>query len=373
MSQFEYVENCWYPVGFSREFSEGELQGHKVANKPFVMWRSKSDGQIVGFDDRCCHKRFPLSESDLLDDGTVRCAYHGLCYDTSGQCVAIPAAPDKPIPPNARLRVAPVREQDGVVWLWPGDVEVSETIDPPRTPEIAGDDVVSVGSPDPLHVPANYILLIENLLDITHFFPLHDGNIGDEENSKIPVQLEEGEDAGYQYVKTIRHVENYKQPPYLKEWFIYDEVERIHTHCMVSPGLTRVEMRVAPHGELGTEAERGYTLLHLHLPVDESNLIWRWCVSCHKDHHPLNDTSISTAEKVAEMFPEVVAQDQWALEKQQRMFEFADEDYSELFLKTDKALRRARQIMMAMQRKERAAAEEQRTTRRSAARNAASA
>jgi vanillate O-demethylase monooxygenase subunit len=60
-----------------------------------------------------------------------------------------------------------------------------------------------------------------------------------------------------------------------------------------------------------------------------------------------------TAQRVAEMFPEVVAQDQWALERQQTMMEFPDDGYSELFLKTDKALRRARQILMSLQRKER--------------------
>jgi vanillate O-demethylase monooxygenase subunit len=367
MSQFEYVTNCWYPVGFSAEFKPGELQGHKVANKPFVMWRSMQDGQVVGFDDRCCHKRFPLSESTLLEDGTVQCAYHGLRYDTSGQCVAIPAQPDRPIPPQARLRVAPVREQDGVVWLWPGEAEAAGNIDPPRTPEISSENTISIGSPEPLHVPANYMLLIENLLDITHFFPLHDGNIGDEENSKIPVKMEEGEEAGSRYVKTTRYVEHYKLPPFFKEWFLYDEVDRIHTHCMVTPGLTRVVMGVAPHGELNTEAERGYTLLHLHLPVDERNLIWRWSVSCHKDHRPRNDPDTPTAEKVAEMFPEVVAQDQWALEKQQEMFEYSDEGYSELFLKTDKAMRRARQIMMDMQRAERAKAGEPRKPARAAA------
>jgi vanillate O-demethylase monooxygenase subunit len=35
------------------------------------------------------------------------------------------------------------------------------------------------------------------------------------------------------------------------------------------------------------------------------------------------------------------------------MMEYPDDGYSELFLKTDKALRRARQILMALQRKER--------------------
>jgi phenylpropionate dioxygenase-like ring-hydroxylating dioxygenase large terminal subunit len=356
---FEYVKNCWYPVGFSTEFATQALQGHTIAGRPIVIWRDLT-GQVVAFDDRCCHKRFPLSESKLLVNGHLECAYHGLCYDSSGRCVKIPSQPDKPIPPQARLGAVPVREQDGVVWLWPGDPTRADEVGPPRTPEVVDPQLVSVGSPQPLRVPANYLLLIENLLDITHFYPLHDGNIGDEANSRIPVELEEGDLDGHHYVKTIRHVHGYQQPPYLREWFLYDEVERLHTHCMVSPGLTRVEMHVAPEGQLGTEAERGYTLLHLHLPVDERNLVWRWSVSCRKGHTPRSDPATPTSHKVAEMFPEVVAQDQWALERQQKMYEFPDDGYSELFLKTDKALRRARQILMNLQRLERAAPAEPR-------------
>lgn len=357
MSTFEYVKNCWYPIGFSREFPAGDLQGLKVASKPVVIWRT-AEGEVVAFDDRCCHKRFPLSESKLLDDGRLECAYHGLCYDNSGKCVEIPSQPDKAIPPQARLRTVPVKEQDGVVWLWPGDPEQASTLEPPRTQEVVSDEFISVGSPNPLEVPANYLLLIENLLDITHFYPLHDGNIGDKANSLIPVELEEGISEGYEYVKTIRRVDGYEQPPYLREWFLYDVVERLHTHCMVNPGMARVNMHVAPSGQLGTEAERGYTLLHLFYPVDERNLAWRWSVSCKKDHRPRSDPDTPTAYKVAEMFPEVVAQDQWALERQQKMFDFPEDDYSELFLKSDKALRRARQILMGLQRQERAAVEQ---------------
>ena len=61
---------------------------------------------------------------------------------------------------------------------------------------------------------------------------------------------------------------------------------------------------------------------------------------------------MSAAKRVASMFPSVVQEDHWALEKQQKMFEFEDEGYSELFLKSDKALRRARQIFLQMMRDE---------------------
>jgi vanillate O-demethylase monooxygenase subunit len=65
-----------------------------------VIWRTK-DGEVVAYDDRCSHKRFPLSKGRLMPDGTLECAYHGLRYDTSGKCVMIPSHPTGPISPQA--------------------------------------------------------------------------------------------------------------------------------------------------------------------------------------------------------------------------------------------------------------------------------
>jgi phenylpropionate dioxygenase-like ring-hydroxylating dioxygenase large terminal subunit len=64
----------------------------------------------------------------------------------------------------------PVAEQDGVVWLWPGDA--GPTGRPPRTPEIGSGrwETISTG---PMDVAASARLLIENLFDLTHFYPLH--------------------------------------------------------------------------------------------------------------------------------------------------------------------------------------------------------
>ncbi|CAM5519516.1 Rieske 2Fe-2S domain-containing protein [Eoetvoesiella caeni] len=352
MAEFEYVRNCWYPVGFSNEFKTGELKGLKIADKPVVIWRTE-DGNVSAFDDRCCHKRFPLSQSKLLESGNLECAYHGLQYDATGRCVEIPSQSDRPIPKQARLHVMPVCEQDTIVWLWPGDPEACVGIAPPRTTEAVDEKLDSMPLPQIIKSPSNYLLLIENLLDISHFYPLHDGNIGDRANSEIPVKMEEGEVDGFKYVRTIRETENYKQPPYFQEYFHYELIDRVHTHTMVTPGLTRVVMRVAPPGQLGTEAERGYTLLHLHYPVDKNNLEWRILISTKKDTTPLSDTSISTTQAIANSFYAVVEQDEWALERQQKMMEYPDDDYSELFLISDAALRRARQIMLAMQRAER--------------------
>ena len=162
------ILNAWYAAGLSGQFPAGELQGRKIGGKPVVMWRA-ADGRVVAFDDRCVHKRMPLSAGRLLENGTLECAYHGLCYDTEGTCVKIPSQPEGPIPARAKLRPYPVIEQDGLVWIWPGKPEKIGNCQPPRTPEIVSDEWDTVSS-DTLRVKANYRLVIENLLDITHFY-----------------------------------------------------------------------------------------------------------------------------------------------------------------------------------------------------------
>ena len=202
------ILNAWYAAGLTSEFPVGELQSHIIGGKPIVMWRAV-DGEVVAFDDRCVHKRMPLSAGRLLDNGLLECAYHGLCYNTEGTCVKIPSQPDGPIPARAKLRPYSVVEQEGLVWLWPGDPVKIGNCRPPRTPEIDSDDWDTVSS-EAIRVNANYRLVIENLLDITHFYPLHAGNIGDEANSLIPVEYKEDIIDGNHTIKSIRHVEGYQ-------------------------------------------------------------------------------------------------------------------------------------------------------------------
>jgi vanillate O-demethylase monooxygenase subunit len=345
-----YVLNTWYVAGFSSEFPTGKLQGQTIAERPLVMWRAR-EGEVVAFDGRCAHKRMPLKDGRLLDDGTVECPYHGFCYDATGACVRIPSQ-EGAIPAKARLKPYPVVEQDGLVWVWPGDPSRIGDVRPPRTPEIGSDAWDTIGS-DPIPVPANYRLLIENLLDITHFYPLHDGNVGDIAHSRIPVQVVEETIDGNRSVRTIREANNYKQPPFFRDWFGYDVVDRHHTHCMVSPGLTRVQMRTAPPGKLGTEAERGFVLYHTHTPVDRTHHVWRWGMNTHAGHRAGSDPSRRLIDAMVANFPEVVAQDLWALERQQEMYDLPDGDYEEVHVKADRAMLIVRKVLGSMEAAER--------------------
>ncbi|MBA3590303.1 Rieske 2Fe-2S domain-containing protein, partial [Methylibium sp.] len=80
MKANSFVQNAWYVAGMSSEFETRQLRGMTIAKRPIVIWRA-DDGSVVAFDDRCVHKRMPLSCGKLLENGTLECAYHGFTYD----------------------------------------------------------------------------------------------------------------------------------------------------------------------------------------------------------------------------------------------------------------------------------------------------
>ena len=127
---------------------------------------------------------------------------------------------------------------------------------------------------------------------------------------------------------------------------------------MMNPGLTRVEMRVAPPGELGTDKDRGYVLYHTHTPNDASNLEWRWIVNTRAGQNLLSDPSKSVAERFGETFHAVAEEDRWALEKQQGMYDYDDGDYGEVLLKTDRSVVIVRKILSGLEAEKSGAAAE---------------
>jgi vanillate O-demethylase monooxygenase subunit len=353
------IRNTWYVVGLSRSFHYAPAK-KIVTGLPIVMWRRR-EGPVVAFDARCTHKRFPLWDGKLLDNGSIQCPYHGLCFDHTGKCVDIPSQPDVPISPSMHLRDYPVIEQDGIVWLWPGEVEKSKSVKPPRIPELSDPKYDSAVSDPPIRVRAEPRLLIENLLDITHFFPLHDGNIGDRANSLIPVELSEGVVDGNPVVKTSRSVKNYMLTPYYQRWFQIGLSDRIATHAMMGPGLVRAELRVAPAGQLGTEAERGFILCHSGTPTEKDHLEWHWFMITRAGLRFPPDTTMTLAQGLATENLSVIAQDIWALTRQQEMLDLPDDlgngnRYREMNLRADVGVLKARQTLSRMAKSEDAAA-----------------
>ena len=167
-----FLRNCWYVAEWSHALKPGEVIARTMLNEPLALYRG-NDGTVVAFEDRCCHRLAPLSLGRVEGDN-LRCMYHGLKFAPSGKCIEIPG--QEKIPDKVKVRSYPVAERDGWIWIWMGDParadedEISRVIGPDR-PEWRLD----CGE---LEYAANYQLIHDNLLDLSHLSYVHAATFG---------------------------------------------------------------------------------------------------------------------------------------------------------------------------------------------------
>lgn len=183
-----FLRNAWYAAGFSDEFGRS-LIARTYLGEAVVVYRTR-EGAPVAFEDRCAHRRLPLSMGRLIDD-QVECGYHGLVYDCTGACVKIPGQLPESIPAGARVRTYPVVDRHFYLWIWMGDPELA---DPDLIPDFSG--IGALGTERHrigLKLACNFQLVVDNLLDLSHLAYVHSTTTG---NASL------AEDA---MVKTLRH------------------------------------------------------------------------------------------------------------------------------------------------------------------------
>jgi phenylpropionate dioxygenase-like ring-hydroxylating dioxygenase large terminal subunit len=168
-----FVRNAWYAAGFSDEFGR-HLIGRTYLGEAVVVYRTR-DGEPVAFEDRCAHRRLPLSMGRLIDD-QVECGYHGLVYDCTGACVKIPGQSRESIPSGARVRRYPVVDRHEYLWIWMGD---PARADPAQIPDFSA--IVAPGAARhriALHLGCHFQLVVDNLLDLSHLAYVHSTTTG---------------------------------------------------------------------------------------------------------------------------------------------------------------------------------------------------
>ncbi len=167
-----FLRNCWYMAGWSREFTVGTLAGVTMLNDPIVIFR-RSNGSLAALQDRCCHRFAPLSKGRVEGDD-LRCMYHGLKFAPSGKCIDIPGQPK--IPPQACVRAYPIVDKCSGAWIWMGDPSLA---DESLIPDFVGiDDPRWAMHPGRMDYDANYMLINDNLLDLSHLAFLHQKSFG---------------------------------------------------------------------------------------------------------------------------------------------------------------------------------------------------
>ena len=187
-----YLRNAWYVAAWSDDLAEGALLGRTILKEPVVLYR-KADGNVVALGDRCPHRFAPLHMGKIVHGDRVQCPYHGLEFDPTGACVLNPHG-SRNIPSRARVRSYPVTEKHKAIWIWMGNAPA----DPAAVPGFSVLDNVPerhATKRDRITIRANYELIIDNLLDLSHTSYLHDGILGNADTVESEITVEqEGDD-----------------------------------------------------------------------------------------------------------------------------------------------------------------------------------
>lgn len=182
-----YLQNRWYIAAASSELSRTPLR-RVLLNEPLVMYRGE-DGKAIVMDDTCPHRFAPLSAGKLIGD-RIQCPYHGIEFAPDGKCVRIPG--QSHVAASMRINCYRAIERYGWIWAWIGDQDNVDEGLMPHWPFL--DDPNWDAHLYYYHVKASYLLVIDNLLDLSHVSFTHADTVGDPKFAETPPSVEvEGE------------------------------------------------------------------------------------------------------------------------------------------------------------------------------------
>ena len=73
------MESTWWAVARSEEVTGDKPLSVDIGDRPVVLWRDLK-GIARALEDRCPHRRAPLSLGCIRKEGWIQCGYHGWSY-----------------------------------------------------------------------------------------------------------------------------------------------------------------------------------------------------------------------------------------------------------------------------------------------------
>lgn len=244
-----FLNNTWYVAAWSHEITSDALLARTLIGKPTVFWRDAA-GAVVAVPDRCPHRGAPLSKG-RLEEGALRCMYHGMAFNSEGSCIYVPGGQER-IPPAANLRRYPVVERNKWVWIWMGDADKADSSLIPDTYWLDSPDWRY--KPDYMHYGVDYLLIADNLLDFSHLPFVHEKTLGGSaEYANVRPEIERL-DRG---LKVSRWFMDSPPAPFVKNLVGWtDNVDRWNIYDFLVPGVLLMDSGSAPVGSGAREGNR---------------------------------------------------------------------------------------------------------------------
>jgi vanillate O-demethylase monooxygenase subunit len=267
-----YLKNVWYVAALASEVGLRPM-ARTICGEPILLLR-KEDGSCVAAGNRCPHRFAPLDRGTVVGDGIVQCPYHGLQFDgASGRCVHNPHGDGK-IPEAARIPSYPLVERHGLLWLWLGDKSLA---DPAAIPDFSFmTDPAFRTQTGAIHVQANYELIVDNLMDLSHVEYLHAGGLGSEAIKRGKIEVTQAGST----VHSNRWCPDGLAPPVWDA--LFDNYGKPVDHWLNMrwdpPGVLRLDVGVAPVNAAREQGVWGY-FNHFLTPETPTSTHYFWSVS----------------------------------------------------------------------------------------------
>ena len=283
--------------------------GRTILGEPLVFCRGE-DGTVMAFEDRCAHRHLPLSMGKVVGNA-LQCHYHGLRYDKTGKCVRVPGQ-DR-IPMNARVKSFPVAERYRWIWVWMGDPALA---DPDKITDFHWFSDPQWGAKHSyLYVQANWQLIVDNLLDLTHLAFVHETTIGNMalvDNPAVKVAR-----SGDNVDVTRWMIDKPAPPTFVKVGGFTGNVDRWQMINFTPPAFLRLDVGATPTGTGAPEGRRvgGISMRNLNAitPETETTSHYFWGQA-----HDFDINNPETTERVFQQIKTAFLEDVAVFTAQQR-------------------------------------------------------
>jgi phenylpropionate dioxygenase-like ring-hydroxylating dioxygenase large terminal subunit len=163
------LKRYWLPAGLSSDLPNPDSEPVRITllSQNYVMFRD-SAGVVGILDENCCHRGASLALG-RVEEGGIRCIYHGWKFAVDGRVLDQPNLADAALSATFRQPSYPVREAGGFVWVYLGPPEAQ-----PELPHYPFFDVPEncryIGAP---LINCNFVQVLEGGIDSAHLGVLH--------------------------------------------------------------------------------------------------------------------------------------------------------------------------------------------------------
>ncbi|WP_034268957.1 Rieske 2Fe-2S domain-containing protein [Haloechinothrix halophila] len=268
----------WHCIGLAKDYKDGKPHAINAFGTKLVVFQGE-DGKINVLDGFCRHMGGDLTQGTVKGN-EVACPFHDWRWGGDGKCKSIPYG--KRVPLRARTRSWLTYEENEQLFIWhdPQGRPPGDELTIPRIEGVFGDDWSNWTWDSLLIEGSNCREIIDNVVDMAHFFYIHfgfptyfknvfEGHIASQYlNTKGRPDVDEGNYGGADNL--LRSEAHYYGPSYM--------INHLHNTWN------------------GIEIDN--VLINCHYPVTQNSFVLQWGVKVKK----LPGLSNEQADKVAGKF-----------------------------------------------------------------------